>query len=122
MIKFLFKFVRLAILLDAPKNLFRKKVVRFRGRLGSKGLCDHPYKKIQKAPKTPLKSPFFDILYGALTIPCEPATNVALLLWPVRSWYDLLVSKISKINEENYKKINSVFNRPVQILYNYYYC
>jgi hypothetical protein len=30
---------------------------------GSKGLCDIPYKKIQKAPKIPPKSPFFDILY-----------------------------------------------------------
>jgi hypothetical protein len=31
------------------------------------------------------------------------------------------VSKISKNNEENYKKINSVFNRPMLILHKYYY-
>jgi hypothetical protein len=30
--------------------------------------------------------------------------------------------KISKINEENYKKFNSVFNRPMLILFKYYYC
>jgi hypothetical protein len=33
-----------------------------------------------------------------------------------------LVSKIWKINNENYKKINSVSNRPMLILYKYYYC
>jgi hypothetical protein len=48
---------------SVKKNLFEDDS---RVRLGSKGLCDHPYKKNQKAPKTPSKGPFFDILYGRL--------------------------------------------------------
>jgi hypothetical protein len=41
-----------------------RETKRYRGGLGSKGFCDIPYKKIQKASKIPLKGPFLDILYG----------------------------------------------------------
>jgi hypothetical protein len=33
---------------------------------GSKGPCDIPNKKIQKAPEIPSKRPFLDIVYGRL--------------------------------------------------------
>jgi hypothetical protein len=37
-----------------------------RGGLGSKVLCDHPYKKFERPPKCLQKVPFFEILYGKL--------------------------------------------------------
>jgi hypothetical protein len=35
-----------------------KEATRYRGGLGSKGPCNIPYKKIQKAPKIPSKGHF----------------------------------------------------------------
>jgi hypothetical protein len=43
----------------------------YRGGLGSKGLCYHPYKKIQKARKIPPKGPFLTFCMGD----CEGLRN-----------------------------------------------
>jgi hypothetical protein len=49
------------------------KIISNRGGQRSKGICDHPYKKIQKAPKIPPKSPFFkSFVYEIVK---APATN-----------------------------------------------
>jgi hypothetical protein len=44
---------------------------KIRGGLGSKGLCDIPFKKNSKDPKIPPKGPFLT-LYGRLKRPLQP--------------------------------------------------
>jgi hypothetical protein len=48
-----------------------------KGGLGSKGLCDTPYKRIQKSSKRPL---FWHFVWEIVK---APATKVSLLIWPV---------------------------------------
>jgi hypothetical protein len=55
--------------LEQPQNVMY--VVFIRSRLGSKNICDHPYKKTQKAPKIPPKGPFLTFCMGDCKSPCD---------------------------------------------------
>jgi hypothetical protein len=51
-------------------------------KLGSKGLCDIPYNKIQKAAQNSFKRPL--LRHFLWEIIKAPATSIAFPLWPVR--------------------------------------
>jgi hypothetical protein len=71
-----------------------------RDRLGSKGLCDHPYKKkIKKPPKFLQKAPFLSIFMRDYKGPCDnlplrtdelTALDMQLGLAPGTAWDSIL--------------------------------
>jgi hypothetical protein len=89
--------MRLALIDQKWMNFFKKIQIfiflvqipelSISGGLGSKGLCDIPYKKIQKAPKVSFKGVSLNFFIEDCI---GPTTNVAASLrplWPVRPFY-----------------------------------
>jgi hypothetical protein len=104
-LSFIFGFQRLTFLLDAPKNWFQKK------------WYDLPNRS----------DVFFLNLLFISNISLQNFNNKLFLIkycMLLILYFKIIFNfyKISKINEENYKKINSVFKRPMFILFKYYYC
>jgi hypothetical protein len=64
-----------------------RETTRYKGGLGSKSLCNIPYKKIQKAPKIPSKGLIRHFIWEILK---TSATSITLPLWPVRPWQGIL--------------------------------
>jgi hypothetical protein len=57
--------------------------VQHRGGLRSKGLCDHPYKKNQKAPKILPKGPFLKFCMGDYKNPCDQCLTATMASPPL---------------------------------------